>query len=340
MFEKREEETRIIPPGAARPVTITTEIRTDPLTGRTVRITPVRTGEPPIDFSDPPYRAHVQQSAGTCPFCPGRVLEATPRFVPEIIPTGRFAFGESILFPNLSPYGRHSAVSTFSSAHFIEIGQFTERLYRDTLINARQYIARVFDVDPAVRYAAVTQNYLPSSGGTLIHPHLQVNLFVTPTNYLREIAHCSASFLERTGRPFWTELIEEEEARGERFIARTGDIAWMAPFAPQGQKEVWAVFGERSDFRDISDDELSALARGILAVEEYWRDAGNNGFNLGIYSLAGRHESYRMLVRMLVRTRFVPYARNDQSYFEVILGEAATDELPEKIAADLKKYFE
>jgi galactose-1-phosphate uridylyltransferase len=339
VFEKREEETRIIPPGETRPVTIRTEIRTDPLTGRTVRITPRRAGEPPIDFADPPYRGRVAESRLTCPFCPERVLEATPRFVPEIIPDGRFVCGESILFPNLSPYGRHSAVSTFSPDHFIEIGQFTEDRYRDNFINARRYIGRVFEVDPAVRYAAVTQNYLPSSGGTLIHPHLQINLFVTPTNYLREMEECSTSFLERTGRPFWTELVQREGNLGERFIARTGAIAWLAPFAPQGQKEVWAVFGEKSDFRELSDDELSTLARGILAVERYWRDTGNNGFNLGIYSVAGRQES-RLLLRMLLRTRFVPYARNDQSYFEVILGEAATDEFPEKIAADLKKWFE
>ena len=47
-----------------------------------------------------------------------------------------------------------------------------------------------------------------------------------------------------------------------------------------------------------------------------------------------------MLVRMVVRTRFVPYARNDQSFFEVILGESATDEFPETIAGDLRKLFQ
>jgi UDPglucose--hexose-1-phosphate uridylyltransferase len=340
VFEKRLEETRIIRPGDRRPVTIATEIRTDPLTGRTARITQSRTSEPPIDFENPPYRARVAESALTCPFCPGRVVDATPRFVPEVIPGGRFVSGESILFPNLSPYGRHSAVSTFSPDHFIEIGAFTERLYMDNLSNARRYIGRIFEIDPAVTYAAVTQNYLPSSGGTLIHPHLQINLFATPTNYLRELAERSSEFYGRTGRPFWTELVAREEELGERFIARTGPVAWLAPFAPMGQKEVWALFEGRSDYRELSDDDLAALSRGILAVERYWRDAGENGFNLGIYSVAGREESFRVFVRMLVRTRFVPYARNDRSYFEVILGESATDEFPEKIAADLKKYFE
>ncbi len=340
MFKKYEEETHIIPPGETRPVTIRTVVRVDPFTGRTARITPPRTDDPPIDFTDPPYREHVRESGRTCPFCPGRILETTPRFVPEITPAGRLTFGESILFPNRSPYGPYSAVSTFSPDHFIEIGDFSERHYLDNFTNAHSYISRICAIDPTVRYAAVTQNYLPSSGGTLIHPHLQINLFVKPTNYLRELEAFSAAFLKRTGRPFWDELISREEASGERFISRTGSIVWLCPFAPLGQKEVWAIFAGRSDFRELTGKELLALGRGIVAVQRYWRDTGNNGFNLGIYSIAGLGETYRMLVRMVVRTRFVPYARNDQSFFEVILGESATDEFPEKIAADLRKYFE
>jgi len=339
VFRRYEQQSRIILPGEAGPVAIATEVRIDPLTGRTARITVGRTDDPPIDFSDPPYRTHVDESARTCPFCPGRINEATPRFAPEIAPEGRFATGQSILFPNRSPYGPHSAVSTFSPDHFIEIADFTETQYRDNFINARDYISRVSSVDPSVRYAAVTQNYLPSSGGTLIHPHLQVNLFSDPTNYLRVLDERSGAFVKETGRRFWDELVKEEEAAGERFIARTDGIAWLTPFAPTGQKEVWAVFGEKSDYRELSDEDILTLSRGIICVQRYWRDAGSNGFNLGVYSIADTHDYYRILVRMLVRTRFVPYARNDQSFFEVILGESATDEFPEKIAADLKKYF-
>ena len=62
----------------------------------------------------------------------------------------------------------------------------------------------------------------------------------------------SAAHLKEKGHRFWDELIEREEAAGERFVARTGGIVWLCPFAPQGQKEVWAVFEERSDFRELS----------------------------------------------------------------------------------------
>jgi UDPglucose--hexose-1-phosphate uridylyltransferase len=340
MFKKHEEEARIVKADGKRPVVIKTEVRIDPLTGDTVRITPRRVADPPIDFDDPLYREVIEESQTDCPFCPGRIERMTPRFPDDIARGGRFTHESSVLFPNLFPYGRHSAVSTFSAAHFIEIGNFTPELYRDNLINTRKYVTRVFEIDLGVRYAAVTQNYLPSSGGTLVHPHFQINCLLTPTNYLRTLAVSSMDYVIEKGRNFWEHLIEEEERAGERLIRRADGLVWLTPFAPRGKREVWAIFEDRSDFRELSDDELLFLSRGIVAVQRYWRDCGDNAFNLGIYSIAGAAGSYRLLVRMLVRTRYAPFARNDQSYFEVILGEAATDEPPEQIAADVGKYFE
>jgi len=78
------------------------------------------------------------------------------------------------------------------------------------------------------------QNYLPSSGGTLIHPHLQINLFSAPTNYLRALEERSAAHLKEKGRRFWDELVEHEEAAGERFVARTGSIVWLCPLRARG----------------------------------------------------------------------------------------------------------
>ena len=70
MFKKYKEDTRIILPGETLPETVSTEVRIDPLTGRTARITAPRTDDPPIDFADPPYRAHVRESAGNLSLLP------------------------------------------------------------------------------------------------------------------------------------------------------------------------------------------------------------------------------------------------------------------------------
>ncbi len=340
MFKKYEVETRILAPKKFKSKTIKTEIRVDPLTGKTSRITADRAVGDKTENEDQSYLQRVKDTEKDCPLCYNNIEKVTPKFPKDINEHGRFKYRNSILFPNLFPYDRYSAVSTFSDSHFIEIGEFSPDDYVDTFMNSRQYFRKVFSLDNSIRYSAITQNYLPSSGGTLIHPHLQVNVFTTPTNYLDELFRNSRNYFIANSRCFWEDLIDAEEKIGERFISRKQKIIWLTPFAPQGRKEVWAIFEDASDFRDIDAEEIANLSQGIVAVQKYYRDMGENSFNLGIYSISDAISSYRLLFRIVARANFSQYYRNDQSYFEVILGESATDEFPEDISSDLKKYFE
>jgi hypothetical protein len=43
--------------------------------------------------------------------------------------------GRSVLFPNLFPYGSHSAVSLFDDRHFVEIGLASPDSYADSFLN-------------------------------------------------------------------------------------------------------------------------------------------------------------------------------------------------------------
>lgn len=333
-------ESKLIPAGKSKSTRIKTEIRIDPLTGRTSRITASRGNDTPIDFDNPPYRDHVRNSEKGCPFCYEKLEKATPTFPKEITPEGRFTHNNSILFPNLNPYGRYSAVATFSPVHFVEIGSFEPDMYVDAFINSVVYLNAVCNHDEEVMASAVTQNYLPSSGGTLIHPHLQINAFVNPTNYLKELEVSSKNYFINESRSYWSRLIETEMERDERLISLQDGLIWLTPFAPRGFLEVWAVSLECADIRNLKKNILRALAEGIIAVQKYYRSRGKNSFNLAVYSIPKASLSYRLLVRMVARTNFVPYERNDRSYFEVMLGEAATDEFPERIAQDVKKFFQ
>jgi galactose-1-phosphate uridylyltransferase len=40
-------------------------------------------------------------------------------------------------------------------------------------LSCRDYLLRVPEHDPGAIYQAITQNHLPSAGGSLLHPHLQ-----------------------------------------------------------------------------------------------------------------------------------------------------------------------
>jgi len=339
MFKKYEVESHILTPNRFWLDKIKTEIRIDPLTGDTVRITVPRFPDPPFDTQNGQYLNAIAESEKECPFCADRLDSLTPRFPPEIHPEGRIVHESSILIPNLFPYDRYSGVAIFSSAHFTEIGNFRPEEYIDAFINIRDYLRNIFASDHDLRSSAVTQNYLPSSGGTLIHPHLQVNAFSIAPNYLNRLYIASRNYYIEKSHSFWEKLIEAELKAGERVVHKEEGIIWLTPFAPRGFLETWAIFEKLSDFRDAGGYEIVRLAHGILKIQNYYRAMGKNSFNFGIYSIRDTAISYRMLLRMVARTNFYPFARNDQSYFEVILGEGATDKAPEQIARELKEFF-
>jgi hypothetical protein len=76
------------------------EIRTDPVTGRTCRISLSRRdeNEPGSDtLPDPPPDAPDRDS---CPFCRPHLSNRTPRLNPDLSTAERRTVGRSVLFPN------------------------------------------------------------------------------------------------------------------------------------------------------------------------------------------------------------------------------------------------
>ena len=120
-FTRELVESRIVlPDGEA--VDRTIEIRTHPITGRTCRIAYSRGAEREPGGESLPAPPPFAADSDHCPFCPANLASHTPRFPTELCPEGRMVRGSSILFPNLFPYGRYSAVSLFDDDHFVEIG--------------------------------------------------------------------------------------------------------------------------------------------------------------------------------------------------------------------------
>ena len=101
-----------------------------------------------------------------CPFCRPQVDSRTPRLHPDLSADGRLVQGDSLLFPNLFPYGSYSAVSLFDNNHFVEIGRASAESYANSFLNCSRYLAKIHTHDPRVAYTAITQNHLPSAGGS------------------------------------------------------------------------------------------------------------------------------------------------------------------------------
>ena len=94
---------------------IPSEIRIDPLTGRTARICHFMQ----LQWEKPDFEAMVAGTDAWCPFCKDKVLEVTPCFPPDLIEEGRMQQDDMVIFPNIAPYDSIGACATFGSRHYI-----------------------------------------------------------------------------------------------------------------------------------------------------------------------------------------------------------------------------
>jgi galactose-1-phosphate uridylyltransferase len=337
-FEKKIIEARIRTPDgrtAVRPI----EVRQNPITGRTCRITFSRSDErePGGDaLPDPPPFAEDRTG---CPFCPEALGARTPRLVPELTPAGILQKGRSRLFPNLYPYGRYSAVSLFDERHFVEIGTASPESYADCFLNCRDYLLRILEHDPGCIYLAITQNHLPSAGGSLLHPHLQLQADPVASNHHRFMRERAAAYLEETGARILSAYLEHERREGSRCIGRSGSWEWLAAFAPEGFFEIWGILPKVASIRQVQTEDWRALACGVINAQKFYRSLNRNGYNLGLLFVEDGSEVLELRVVMVARSNFAAWVRSDHTGFEVMLGDMATFTAPEQTAQLARPFW-
>jgi galactose-1-phosphate uridylyltransferase len=327
----------LLPSGeiAERPI----EIRGNPITGRTCRITYTRGAEQEPGTQSLPAPPPFAAEKDRCPFCRELVATHTPKLVPELSPAGRLTRGSSTLFPNLFPYGRYSAVSLFDNHHFVEIGSANRQSYTDSFLNCREYLLRVVAYDPLAAYMAITQNHLPSAGGSLLHPHLQVQADRIPANFQRFWQSRSAGHRQQYGTGLFGDYLALEKQDGRRYIGATGQWEWLAAFAPEGFFEIWGILPDVFSLRQTTDGHWETLAQGVLNAQRYYRSLGRNGYNLGLLLLEDGSQDMELRVVLTVRSNFAPWVRSDFTGFEVMLGDMATFTAPELTAEEARRYW-
>lgn len=327
----------LLPSGdiAERPI----EIRTHPITGRTCRITYSRGEEREPGAESIPEPPPFAQNRDACPFCRARLTDRTPRFPPEVWPQGRRFRGSSTLFPNLFPYGRYSAVSLFDDQHFVEIGTARLETYADSFLNCRDYLMEILSHDPAAMFMAVTQNHLPSAGGSLLHPHLQVQADRTPANHQRFLRSRAHGHRRQFGTRLFSDYLAMEKQAGRRWIGATGPWQWLAAFAPEGFFEIWGILPDITTLRNTTEAHWQTLAQGVLNVQNFYRSLGRNGYNLGLLFLEDGSDDLELRVILRVRSNYAPWVRSDFTGFEVMLGDMATFSAPEATAETARAFW-
>jgi galactose-1-phosphate uridylyltransferase len=315
------------------------EIRTNPITGRTCRIAFSRIHEKEAGTDTLPVPPPDANETRQCPFCQPQVNSKTPGLDPDLIGQKRLSRGDSLLFPNLYPYGSYSAVSLFDSQHFVEIGRASVSSYANSFINCSKYLAKVNDRDPQAVYMSITQNHLPSAGGSLLHPHLQINADRLPGNHHRFLSNKADEFYEQNGKHLFSSYLNHEKKEGSRYIGAIGSWEWMAAFAPEGFFEIWGILPQLTSFLQLPESTWKDLARGVINTQRFYRSICRNGYNLGLLSVETPSSRLELRVVVVVRSNYAPWVRSDFTGFEVMLGDMTTFVAPEQTAEWARPFF-
>jgi UDPglucose--hexose-1-phosphate uridylyltransferase len=314
------------------------EFRFDPLTGRTCRIVNYS-----LDRIIKPDLAALEVSsrALTCPFCAPLVERITPQFAPDIAPEGVIRAGQSLAFPNATPYDVYGVVVVLSDEHFVPLDKFDNATVLNALIAAQTYLKKVRQTDAAAKYGFIAWNYMPPSGASLVHPHLQCNAGYYPTGYQKQALEASGRYYREKGSNYWSDLVAGEKGRGERYVGKTGGVEWLTGFVPKGRlSDTIAVFPGKADVADLTEADLSSFAEGLLKVFRYIDELNLISFNM---SLSFGFDASQFWAHARITPRglllYSPIETSDEFYYQVLQDENICILPPETAADRLRKWF-
>jgi len=285
-------------------------------------------------------REVIERTVSDCSFCPHNISQRTPKFPPVLVPEGRIKRGECLLFPNLYPFAEYHAVATLTERHFLDLDEFTTDMLVDNLVASKDFIALVQQKDEKAVYPMWIWNHLPSSGASIIHPHIQITVDRTPTPELRKLIGKSEEYWQQRRRNYWQELIEVERGIGDRYIGENDSVAVIASFAPRGNNEVQVIFKGPVSLSDLDERQISDFSSVIVKILYSYKGMGVNSFNVITYSapLMEHADYFWMSARVISRPVFQSFYTCDAGYrrfYDVWVIET----LPEEVAREMRTTF-
>jgi galactose-1-phosphate uridylyltransferase len=338
-FEADKKQTAILDTRAGgERKSIPSEVRRDPLTGRTARICHFME----LKWQKPDLLKLAEGTQSWCPFCPENVLRVTPLFPVEIVAEGRLTRGDMVLFPNLAPYDSLSAVATFGDRHVTPMTEFTPTRIAQAFGLAQDFFRRVDAAGhPESVYHLVNWNHMPPAGSSLIHSHLQVFASSHAPNLLAQELSAASRYLEENGRVFWDDLLAHERAEGTRYLAAIGRAHFMQSYAPMGVAgDVLAILEGVSSTLELTDDDLLAIGEGLCATMKAYDSLGVYGFNMNYFPgrKGDRHARFHILFSP--RTFFnQALGTTDVGALRNLYNESICMAYPEEIAGKLRPFF-
>ena len=257
---------------------VTTELRTDPITGRSVLIES-SAGRRREDFDLPPVR--LEDPPAECPFCEGHEADAghellawreggpanTPgwsvRVVPNRHPMLRIEGGTDVhrdgLFEWRDGLGAHEVIIETPIHDQPLQSLVVDRLWRVLWA----WRTRLQDLKRDMRFeaAVVFKNHGRGAGARLDHSHSQIAAYPILPVALDEELRGSSSHFSRTKRCIFCDLIARELKDGRRVIKDGKPVVALAPYASRVPFETWILPTDHgSRFEDATDAVLEGAA--------------------------------------------------------------------------------
>ena len=262
---------------------VTTELRRDPLTGRSVLID---LGPPhPTDFLQEPRRP--ADSPAPCPFCEGREADAGPellawrdggptnapgwsvRVVANRRPMLKIEGGQDRrtdgVFESRDGLGAHEVVLETPTHDQVLQDLAADRLWRVLWA----WRTRLQDLKRDTRFAAavVFKNHGLAAGARADHSHSQIAAYPIVPGALDEEVRGAVEHHARTGRCIFCDLTSQDLRDGRRTVSDTVPIIAIAPFASRVPFEAWLLPREHAPrFEELDDAGLTAMAAVLKDV--------------------------------------------------------------------------
>lgn len=278
------------------------EIRKDPLSGRSVIIAPERARRP----------KQLGSTAGAdllqpCPFCPGnehltppeswadRPGESQPNqpgWSVRIVPNKYPAVAEidfkihSQSINRLPGAGVHEVIIE-SAPHVVNMAALDEQQLT-RIFHAYRERLRTWREDPRWQFRLIFKNQGEHAGATFEHAHAQlIGLPFVPADVETELDGARA-YYRRSAKCYYCAQIEREVQTGARIVMGNDEFIAFCPQAPRFAFETWLLPRIHADAFEESDDAsiaaLAKISRQVIAALD--RLQANPPFNYFIQSLS------------------------------------------------------
>jgi galactose-1-phosphate uridylyltransferase len=194
---------------------------------------------------------------------------------------------------------------------------------------------------PESVYHLINWNYMPASGSSLIHPHLQVFATSFAPNLMREELTAAEAYLQANGSNYWDDLVNFEKAEGPRYLGKIGRTTWLGAYAPLGVAgDILAVTEGVRCTLELTEGDLADIAAGLTRAMAAYDQMGIYSFNMNFFSGAARDDHARFHLLFSPRTFFnQALGTPDVGALRNLYNETLCMAFPEEITTTLRPYF-